>query len=254
MCGDLHVEPVEQLAVRAPEPDRQQHEVGGQLELTARHVLVLAPAQFSHAVGVQAPQASVLVADEGVGMHREEPLTPFFVGQRITQDQRPQRPRGAVGSLVGRLLVDVELVHGGGPLAMSGTQTVGRRVAATLAQTDIYPPHLVQLAERIVGDGVQHEVRCITIKGALRPYENDAGRYLRTGMKLGTGRDVETAIGHRNDIITALKEAYAAAASERVADCAVKIAAARVKMTQLLDEGERLANEKNIGIPFFEGI
>jgi hypothetical protein len=128
------------------------------------------------------------------------------------------------------------------------------RVAATLAQTDIYPPHLVQLAERIVGDGVQHEVRCITIKGALRPYEDDAGRYLRTGMKLGTGRDVETAIGHRNDIITALKEAYAAAASERVADCAVKIAAARVKMTQLLDEGERLANEKNIGIPFFEGI
>jgi hypothetical protein len=73
-------------------------------------------------------------------------------------------------------------------------------------------------------------------------------------MKLGTGRDVETAIGYRNDIITALKEAYAAAASERVADCAVKIAAARVKMTQLLEEGERLANKKNIGIPFFEGI
>ena len=45
------------------------------------------------------------------------------------------------------------------------------RVAATLDQTEIYPAHMVQLAERIVSDGVQHEVRCITIKGALRPYE-----------------------------------------------------------------------------------
>jgi hypothetical protein len=124
------------------------------------------------------------------------------------------------------------------------------QVVATLAQAG-YPEHLVELARRIVSDGVQHEVRFSAIQAALKPYK--VGDYLRTDMKLGAGGDVAAAIECRDDIIALLREAYAYAAGNRVAECAAKIADARLKMTKLLKEGETLADQ-NIGIPFFEGI
>jgi hypothetical protein len=121
-----------------------------------------------------------------------------------------------------------------------------------VAQTDIYPAHLVELARRIVSDGVQHEARFSTIQAALRPYQKNLD-YLRTDMRVGAGAEVATAIDYRDDIMAGLREAYADAANNRVAECAAKIAAARLKMTELLKEGETLA-DRNIGIPFFEGI
>jgi hypothetical protein len=125
------------------------------------------------------------------------------------------------------------------------------RVVATLAQTDIYPAHLVELARRIVSDGVQHEARFSAIKAALKPFKEVD--YLRTNMRVGAEGNADTAIRCRDDIMAALREAYADAASNRVAESSGKIAAARLMMTKLLEEGETLAN-RNIGIPFFEGI
>ncbi len=125
------------------------------------------------------------------------------------------------------------------------------RVVATLAQADIYPPHLVELARRIVGDGVQHEARFSAIKATLKPYK--VADYLRTGLTLGARGEVATAIACRDEIISDLREAYAYAASNHFEKCAGKIADARAKMNRLLEEGEALAGQ-NIGIPFFDGI
>ena len=125
------------------------------------------------------------------------------------------------------------------------------RVVATLDQTNSYPAHLVELARRIVGDGVQHEARFSAIQAALKPYK--VGDYVRTDMKLGAGAKVAPAIECRDEIMADLRVAYAYAASNHFAECAGKIAEARLKMTKLLKEGETLADQ-NIGIPFFEGI
>jgi hypothetical protein len=126
------------------------------------------------------------------------------------------------------------------------------RVVATLRQTEKYPAHLFPLAQRIVADGMQHESRFITIKAALKSFGE--GDYLRAEMRTGTPREAETALGYRDSIIAALKEAYTSAAYNDVVDCAAKIAAARETMIQLLAESERLANDENIGISFFERL
>ena len=124
------------------------------------------------------------------------------------------------------------------------------RVVATLRKPE-YPPNLVELAQRIVSDGVQHESRFNTIKAALAPF--DEGQYLRPDFKPGQPNDVLTALGLRDSIIKALNDAYAAAGNERFAECAKHIADARETMNKLLLEGERLAKDK-IGIPFFDGL
>jgi hypothetical protein len=123
------------------------------------------------------------------------------------------------------------------------------RVVATLRQPGEYPPNLVDLALRIVSDGVQHESRLNTIKAALAPFSAD--QYLRPDFKPGNNTD--TALKLRDGIIDALKEAYIAAASDHFATSAERIANARVTMNALLTEGERLA-EKNVGIPFFDNL
>jgi hypothetical protein len=124
------------------------------------------------------------------------------------------------------------------------------RVVATLRKPE-YPPNLVDLAQRIVSDGMQHESRFNTIKAALAPFDED--QYLRSDFKPGQSRDVSIALGQRDSIIQALNDAYTAAGNEDFADCAKHIADARETMNKLLSEGERLA-ESNIGIPFFNGL
>jgi hypothetical protein len=126
------------------------------------------------------------------------------------------------------------------------------RVVATLRQPGEYPPNLVDLAERIVSDGVQHESRFNTIKAALAPFTADD--YLRANFHLGNKTDVKKALKQRDSIIEDLKKAYFAAANDHFADCAQRIAHARVTMNKLLKEGERLATEENAGIPFFDGL
>jgi Ferritin-like len=125
------------------------------------------------------------------------------------------------------------------------------RVVATLRQPGEYPQNLVDLAQRIVSDGVQHESRLNTIKAALAPFNVD--QYLRPDFKPGNNTDVRSALKLRDGIIDALKAAYIAAASDHFATCAERIANARVTMSSLLTEGERLA-EKKVGIPFFDGL
>ena len=124
------------------------------------------------------------------------------------------------------------------------------QVVATLSQPE-YPPNLVELAQRIVSDGVQHESRFNTIKAALAPFEEN--QYLRPRYELAQPKDAPRALKQRDSIIQALKGAYTAAGNEDFADCAEHIAAARDTMNKLLSEGELLAKH-NKGIPFFDGI
>jgi len=126
------------------------------------------------------------------------------------------------------------------------------RVVATLRQPGEYPPHLVDLAQRIVSDGVQHESRFNTIKAALAPFSE--AQYLRSDdFAPASETDAHDALEHRDGIINALKEAYMAAANDHFALCAQRIADARTTMNKLLTEGERLAS-KNVGIPFFANL
>jgi hypothetical protein len=123
-------------------------------------------------------------------------------------------------------------------------------VVATLRKPE-YPLNLVDLAQRIVSDGMQHESRFNTIKAALAAFDED--QYLRSDFEPGQSRDVSIALGQRDSIIQALNDAYIAAGNEDFADCAKHIPDARETMNKLPSEGERLA-ESNIGIPFFNGL
>jgi hypothetical protein len=125
------------------------------------------------------------------------------------------------------------------------------RVVATLRQHGEYPPHLVDLAQRIVSDGVQHESRFNTIKAALAPF--DEKQYLRPGFRSASVTDARAALKYRDDIIAALKAAYTAAANDHFARCAERIAEARTIMNALLNESEHLARQ-NAGIPFFANL
>ena len=72
-------------------------------------------------------------------------------------------------------------------------------------------------------------------------------------MKIGSAKEAAKALKFRDDIIGALREAYASAAREDAVNCAKKIQVARDSMNLLLAECESLA-KKNIGVPFFEGL
>jgi hypothetical protein len=125
------------------------------------------------------------------------------------------------------------------------------RVVATLRLDNYGSPKLLQLAQRIVGDGMEHEARFNAIRAALRPFNQDD--YLRSKMTLGSKKKTKTLLDQRDTIIRELREAYTSAARESITDCAEHIAAARATMNDLLKDGEELA-KKDIGIPFFEAL
>ena len=126
----LHAQLVDQLAVGAAEAYGQQDEVTLKFELAAGHVHVLAPGHLLDPMGPQAPDTAMAVV-EGVGLDGEDALPAFLVGQRVPQHQRPQRPGRALVALVGRPLVDVELMDRRRSLAVRGAQAVGPGVASS---------------------------------------------------------------------------------------------------------------------------
>jgi hypothetical protein len=124
------------------------------------------------------------------------------------------------------------------------------RVIVTL-RGDHYPRHLSDMASRIVNDGVQHFYRLRDVRGVLSRYDNAKPPYpyLRE-IRPGTPEETAAALAAYRDIVAKLSQAYALLWQGGFAAAAPLIAAARVAMNTLLDEGERLAAQ-GIGIPFW---
>ena len=106
------VEPAAPL--RADEAHRQQHELARQLEVGALDLLEAAVDHLD-LVRPQRAHVAVVVADEALGVDREDPLAALFVGRRRALHQRPRRPRVGVGADVGRPGQDLELVDDAAP-------------------------------------------------------------------------------------------------------------------------------------------
>ncbi len=124
------------------------------------------------------------------------------------------------------------------------------RAVATL-RGSAYPPHLSELAGRIVSDGMQHYNRLRDVGSVLGRYRNadPPYPYLRE-IRRGTPEESEAALAAYRAVIEKLSQAYALLARQAVAAAAPLIADARVAMNTLLAEGERLALQ-GVGIPFW---
>ena len=132
-------------------------------------------------------------------------------------------------------------------------------VIATLSAGD-YPTYMVELAWRIAGDGVLHEQRFREIRNALSLFFDlrgpDGNRpqlpYLRTGFREASLQEVARARGPLSIIKNNLRDAYILAAQNQLAQSAVNITHARQAMNDLLQVAEDLADQRNIGVPFFK--
>jgi hypothetical protein len=131
----------------------------------------------------------------------------------------------------------------------AGIDALYARVIATLGQPK-YPPHLRDLASRIISDGIQHYSRFRDIEIVLRPYYRiDPKPYLRP-LTLGTRDQARAALRAYETIQRNLADGYAAMAANDFAAGGAALVAARNAMTTLLEEGENLA-AAGIGIPFW---
>jgi hypothetical protein len=130
------------------------------------------------------------------------------------------------------------------------------RAAATLRGA-AYPPHLYELASRLINDGMQHfnrlrDVACVLAlyRKAEPPYP-----YLREIEPDPRGKDgpAKAALEAYDDLKAKLYRGYELLARGAFAEAAPMIAGARAAMDKLLKEGERLAiiQPKGIGIPFW---
>lgn len=126
------------------------------------------------------------------------------------------------------------------------------RVIATLRNAALYPPRLLQIAERIISDGVEHEQRFIDVQRVVRSYAGIAPPpYLRTVRPGSAGEPgVAEALEHYRLIRSNLEIAYSATSLGNVAVSGQHVTSARVSMNRLLEMGDELA-KRGIGIPFW---
>ena len=129
------------------------------------------------------------------------------------------------------------------------------RVIATLDQgrAQRYPEHMVDLAVRIAGDGVQHETRFRQIKDALVAVLPATLSYLRKNFREGNKIEAKGAIKPLRTIKDNLRSAYIAAAGNQFGRTRRESRRQPAEaMIQLLEVGEELAAKRHIGIPFFK--
>ena len=127
------------------------------------------------------------------------------------------------------------------------------RVAATLRGAG-YPSEALELALRIVSDGVQHEKHFRQIRQALEPLadgEAGDGPWLRTGFTLAHTRECANAANALRAIQRGLKAGYEEAAARNLERSAGHIGQARVAMSELAKAMDLLAAQEK-GLPFFD--
>ena len=124
------------------------------------------------------------------------------------------------------------------------------RVIATLREPG-YPPHLADLAGRILADGIQHFSRFKAIRHVLGTYgaANPPDPYLRK-IQVGTPAQTGDALALLATIVADLADGYADAARGRPIESGRPLAHGRQTMLDLYQAGESLARQ-GIGIPFF---
>lgn len=122
------------------------------------------------------------------------------------------------------------------------------RVVATLRSPE-YPPHAIELAERIDSDGADHYSRFRLIELRLKAYKADPPPYLRN-IRVGTKKDAAGALKIYQQILHDLGAGYQDYAHNQLAQGAPLVNAARTNMNELLKAGEDLA-KGGIGIPFW---
>jgi hypothetical protein len=123
------------------------------------------------------------------------------------------------------------------------------RVVATLSRPE-YPPHLRDLAGRIISEGTEHFTRFREIRAVLKVYKDVVpAPYLRP-LLLGSPGQAAAALGAYQAIVNGLSSAYAAMAVGDLAKGGAALVDARQAMTTLLAAGETLAGQ-NLGIPFW---
>ena len=122
------------------------------------------------------------------------------------------------------------------------------RVLTTLRDTSTYPPHLNDLAERIIGDGILHYSRFRQIRAVLQPYftSNSTTYLIDLTPAPSTDADARTALTEYKKILDELRAAYDRGDAEDFSH----IATARATMFALEDLGNSLGRRK-LGIPFF---
>jgi hypothetical protein len=127
------------------------------------------------------------------------------------------------------------------------------RVVATLRLRGEYPDHMVEIAERIVKDGMDHFSRFRDIKGVLSTTygDHDPPPYLRK-IELGSRDDAREALELLEQLLDHLRVAYGDEAQGAHDRSSPHITAARAAMNRLLEVGEALA-ANGIGIPFWRG-
>ncbi len=124
------------------------------------------------------------------------------------------------------------------------------RVVATLRRPE-YPPHLIDLAQRVAADGVQHFSRFSDIKKTLRTYKGatPANPYLRT-IAVGTPEQTKAALDLFEKIRARLAVGYSLEARGQPVASGKPVGEARQVMLELNEIAESLARQ-GIGIPFW---
>ena len=123
------------------------------------------------------------------------------------------------------------------------------KVVATLRLPN-YPPHAIQLAERIDSDGIDHYSRFRAVEMALKTYRADPSLPYLRNIRIGTQTEAAGALEIYEEILRDLGAGYQDYAQNHMAEGAPLVNAARMKMNELLQAGEELA-KGGIGIPFW---
>jgi hypothetical protein len=220
--------------------DPRWPDVGRHAEFVRQHLLLTAVSEMHHLRFANELMWMLARADSSLGAYvpvlRVAPSVPLGPGQSRPSALRPLKS-DALESFIA-----VEEPSG----TIDGAYA---RVVATLHQPE-YPPHLCDLAGRIVKEGVDHFSRFCDIRAVLKVYRDVVpAPYLRP-IELGSREQTAAALAGYQAILAGLSAAYAAMAVGDFANGGKAIVDARQAMTKLLDEGERLAAQ-NIGIPFW---
>jgi hypothetical protein len=197
---------------------------------------------------IPAASAAAAVAAHQPAMGLAEDLSGAFTGQPGPPGAAAWRWRKrALRPLTREALADfVAVEHPSGDIDLSYS-----RVVATLRLKDEYPDHMVEIAERIVKDGMDHFSRFRDIQGVLSTTygDSDPPPWLRP-IRLGSEGETRQALDLFEQIRSNLRLAYADEAQGAHDRSSPHITAARDEMNRLLELGEALA-AKGIGIPFW---
>jgi hypothetical protein len=238
------------FSVVAPESVQGDQSLYGLAVFLRRNLLLIAVSEMMHIRWAN----QLLWELTQHGLTPARPYTPQLTPSAKVPygaDMRPASLRPLTRGLVEDFLA-IESSHG-------IIDTLYSRVVATL-RLPHYPRRLQDVAQRIVGDGLDHFGRFAEIQRAIDPNSakppaiappdpfGDQTPWLRP-IRLATAEQAAAALDSYAKILSSLKEAYSDDARAAYADSVADVVAGRAAMSELLARGEELA-ARGLGIPF----